>query len=263
MRQTFFDPDDAAGPAAVGPSPAAAYPHGPPGASNNAACSSETGTARAEIAGETVHLLPERALHWPAGRTLFVADVHLGKAATFRARGLPVPAGTTQANLDRLTALIDRHAPQRLVVLGDFLHAADSRTPGLLTALQRWRARHAGLDIVLVRGNHDSHAGDPPPALGIHVVDEPYRLGPFAGCHHPQLHATCCVLAGHIHPALRLRGTGRDGLRLPCFSVEPGLVVLPSFGEFTGSHVLRPERARTLYAVGGGRVWRVPHLLPA
>jgi metallophosphoesterase superfamily enzyme len=43
---------------------------------------------------------------------------------------------------------------------------------------------------VLVRGNHDSRAGDPPASLGIRVVDEPFAVGPFAACHHPQRHET-------------------------------------------------------------------------
>ncbi len=37
-------------------------------------------------AGKPVQLLPERALWWPAGQALFVADLHLGKAATFPRR---------------------------------------------------------------------------------------------------------------------------------------------------------------------------------
>ncbi|TXD50975.1 DEAD/DEAH box helicase, partial [Ralstonia sp. TCR112] len=48
-----------------------------------------------QCAGETVWLLPERALWWPVQRMLMVADAHFGKAATFRARGVPVPAGST------------------------------------------------------------------------------------------------------------------------------------------------------------------------
>ena len=106
-------------------------------------------------AGEPVLLLPERALWWPARRTLLLADLHLGKAASFRAAGQPVPAGTTQRNLDRLDALIAVHGAQSLVVLGDFLHAAQARTPALLDALAHWRARHAALDITLVRGKGD------------------------------------------------------------------------------------------------------------
>ena len=30
-------------------------------------------------AGESLHLLPEHALWWPAGRTLFIADLHLAE----------------------------------------------------------------------------------------------------------------------------------------------------------------------------------------
>ena len=210
------------------------------------------------IAGEPLRLLPDPALWWPVGATLFVADLHIGKAAVFRARGLPVPAGTTQANLARLADLVARHAARRLVILGDFLHAAESHTPSVLAALEVWRRAHADLEIVLIRGNHDSHAGDPPASLGIAVVEEPWLLGPFACCHHPQRHASHHVLAGHVHPAVRLRGPGRDALRLPCFSSGEGLTLLPAFGGFTGTHVLAPEPGRALFAVGGGRVWPVP-----
>ena len=55
-----------------------------------------------QCAGETVWLLPERALWWPAQRMLMVADAHFGKAATFRARG--VPAGVFGAGAQQ-------HAP--------------------------------------------------------------------------------------------------------------------------------------------------------
>jgi len=210
------------------------------------------------IADHDVHLLPDPALWWPEGNTLFIADLHMGKAAVFRARGLPVPSGTTGSDLQRLDALLARQPARRLVILGDFLHAAESRTPAVLAALQAWRLSHPGLEIVLVRGNHDSHAGDPPSSLGIEVVDEPWPLGPFACCHHPQRHAGRQVLAGHVHPAVRLRGPGRDSLRLPCFSHAPGLTLLPAFGGFTGTHVLAPAPGQQLFAVGDGRVWRVP-----
>ena len=133
-------------------------------------------------AGEHLQLLPERALWWPAARVLFVADLHLGKAATYRALGQPVPGGTTQENLSRLDALVAHHAPSQLVFLGDFLHAAEARTPAVMQALDSWRERHVDLAMTLVRGNHDSRAGDPPASLRIEVVEEPHLLGPFACC---------------------------------------------------------------------------------
>lgn len=213
-------------------------------------------------AGEALHLLPAHAIWWPAGETLFIADLHLGKAASYRALGQPVPGGTTRDNLARLDALIAQHRPQRLVCLGDFLHAASGRTPAVLQALSDWRARHRGVAMTLVRGNHDDRAGDPPPEAGIEVMDEPWLLGPFACCHHPRpdgdRHPTHFILAGHLHPAVHLSGRARDALRLPCFVSEPGQAVLPAFGAFTGGHALAAASERRFYAVGGDRVWEVP-----
>ena len=211
------------------------------------------------LAGTTVHLLPEGALWWPDGATLRIADLHLGKAATFRARGLPVPHGTTRGNLDRLTGLLERYPQaQRLVVLGDFLHAAEAHNSSVLRALAEWRTRHAEWELVLVRGNHDSHAGDPPPWLDARIVDEPWPLGPFACCHHPQRQPDALVLAGHLHPAALLRGGARDALRVPCFVHENGLLVLPAFGEFTGGHTVGLAPGRRIFAVAAGKVWALP-----
>jgi DNA ligase-associated metallophosphoesterase len=190
-------------------------------------------------------------------RMLFIADLHLGKAATFRALGQPVPAGTTLRNLARLDQLIERHGPAELVFLGDFLHAAQARTPELLLALDAWRGRHEALRCTLVRGNHDSHAGDPPASLDIAVVDEPHLVGPFACCHHPQRHPTHFVLAGHLHPACMLRGRGRDSVRLPCFVREGEQAILPAFGEFTGGWRVEAAPGRQFYAIGGDAVWAI------
>jgi len=218
----------------------------------------KTTSCQVHWAGQDLGLLADRALWWPARRVLFIADLHIGKAATYRALGQPVPGGTTQQNLARLDRLICTHQPQQLVFLGDFLHAAQARTPQVLAALQAWRAQHAQLAMTLVRGNHDSRAGDPPPALGIEVVNEPHLIGPFAACHHPQTHATHFVLAGHVHPVCTLHGRGRDRIRMPCFVSQDQQAILPAFGEFTGGWQVEAAPGRRFYGVGGDAVWALP-----
>src|SRR5690606_10144340 len=118
-------------------------------------------------------LLAEKAIYWPAEQALLIADIHFGKAAAYRRLGQPVPRGTTETNLERLDALLTRYACRKLIFLGDFLHAPESHAPATLTRLAEWRARRPQLEIILIRGNHDRRAGDPPKTLGIEVIAEP------------------------------------------------------------------------------------------
>lgn len=215
------------------------------------------GSLRLEILGESLLLLPERALFWQERRTLLVADTHWGKAATFRAGGIPVPRGTTTEGLRRLSAAANRTNAQRIVFLGDFLHARAGRVTATLAALGAWRTRHADLELVLVRGNHDREAGDPPPELGIACVDAPVFEGPFLFSHHPASAGGCYGIAGHLHPAVRLSGPARERQRLPCFWFGARGAVLPAFGEFTGLGDISPAPGDRIFMVAGDLVAEV------
>ncbi len=222
--------------------------------------SMRAGDAIVTLAGETVELLAERALFWPDARTLFVADVHLGKAAAFRAGGVAIPRGSTASDLARLDALIERTAALRLVVLGDFLHAAAGRVPALHAAFARWRATHAALSITLVRGNHDQRAGDPPPAWGIDVVSDPHPLAPFVLCHEPVTPRTGHALCGHVHPGVCINRGARESVRLPCFVLGRRRTLLPAFGRLTGLAIVAPVSRETIVAVAGSTLFALPSL---
>jgi DNA ligase-associated metallophosphoesterase len=203
-----------------------------------------------DLAGDTVILLPQKALYWPRRKTLVIADIHFGKAAAFRAQGVPVPRGTTSENLGRLDELLARLEVESIVFLGDFLHARAAHAAATLAAMQAWRERQGALQLVLVRGNHDRHAGDPAAALRITMVDEPYAVDGFSFCHHPDIAAPGYVLAGHVHPVVVL-SSRLDSLRLPCFLVGPTRMILPSFGAFTGGHPVQALAGERVYASSG------------
>jgi DNA ligase-associated metallophosphoesterase len=209
--------------------------------------------ARATVAGEELLLLAERAAYWPARSTLLVADPHLGKAAAFRFAGLFVPPGTTAAALSRLSRLLVATAAERIVFLGDFLHAAEGRSGQMFGAVAAWRLSHAAIGMTLVRGNHDRRAGDPPSELGFEVVDV-LEDGPFTLTHHPSIVDGRYVLAGHIHPCVRVRGPGRERERLPCFWFGRETGVLPAFGEFTGCAEVTPGEGDRVWVVAGAEV---------
>jgi metallophosphoesterase superfamily enzyme len=115
-----------------------------------------------------------------------------------------------------------------------------------------------------VRGNHDCHAGDPPPELRIECVDEPHLEAVFVLTHHPQDSRHGYVLAGHIHPAVRLVGRARQSASLPCFWFAKGCAVLPAFGSFTGTATVDVARDDRVFVIADGRVLDVsPGRAPA
>jgi uncharacterized protein len=201
------------------------------------------GALPVEIGGEALIAMPERALWWPARQVLFVADLHLGKGAAFRAAALPVPEGSTAATLQKLTLLIKSLKPKTVVLLGDLWHSKWARDDGTLQRFQEWRREHMYMDVVLTIGNHDARSG---PLEGDELrMTEEYRIGPFICTHHPQERADGYVLCGHLHPAAELEGKGRQNVRLPCFWVCEHYSVLPAFGELTGTATVSPcESAR-------------------
>ncbi len=198
-----------------------------------------------QVAGTWLRLLPQRAVHLPAHNMLLVADAHIGKAVSFRRLGVPVPGGTTTETLLRLSAALAACDAKHIVFLGDLLHSARSRAAATWAAVAAWREAHPAVELTLVRGNHDSHAGDPPPDWRVRCVNGPLHVGgasSLALSHHPDPVDGAYVLAGHVHPAVRLgaglRGLAHDSLRLPCFHFGPHVGVLPAFGAFTGMHVM-------------------------
>ena len=214
-----------------------------------------------ELGGTRVVLLAQRAAWLADLATVLVADVHIGKAASFRSLGTPVPEATTGGTLARLTEVLRLTGAQHLVVLGDLQHSAHARNAAPLRAFSEWRAVHHEIALTLVAGNHDERAGAPPASWRVRVVREPFDITPGLGLvHHPASVPGRYALAGHVHPAVLLGGRGPGTLRLPCFHLGADCGVLPAFGEFTGSHVVRPLPGERVFVVADDEIreWPVP-----
>ncbi|MGF6413812.1 ligase-associated DNA damage response endonuclease PdeM [Paraburkholderia sp. MM5482-R1] len=183
------------------------------------------------------------------GRPLVLSSLRACFDPALRARGIPVPTGSTAENLLRIERLITEFEPATLVFLGDLLHARESLSTLTLDALHAWCARHASRRVVLVEGNHDRHAGALPLTLDVESVREPWHIGAWALCQRPHAVDHAYVLAGHVHPVFRI-ATRTDSVRVPCFRFGIDRGVLPAFGSFTGG-------ARETGRVLGERVFLV------
>jgi DNA ligase-associated metallophosphoesterase len=209
-------------------------------------------TPRRDSAAPDILLLTGRAALVPASRTLLVADLHLGKAATFRRAGIPVPEGSAQRDLERLGQLVRSHDVRRLVVLGDLFHAKGGCTPEVFAEFAALRRQIATTAVVLVLGNHDRAAGQLPDALGLDAclpcLDEP----PFHFVHEPATGVTASdkdlfTIAGHLHPTVAIQSPSGDRLADRCFVADSSLLVLPAFGSFTGGHRMEPSEGRQFW----------------
>ena len=235
------------------------------GSDGDALRAGEAGSGcRVEWCGEELVLLADRAVWWARTGTICVADVHLGKAAAFRSGGVPVPEAATGADLQRLSGLVKRYGARRVVILGDLLHARSGRADVTMDAFGAWRAAHRNVDMLLVRGNHDRSAGDPPVEWNVRVVDEPHAEegdGRIVLAHDPEVDTSRIgdergMLCGHIHPGVTMLGAART-LRAKCFWLRKSVGVLPAFGSFTGGKAIRPASGDRVFAVGPDGVHEV------
>ena len=206
-----------------------------------------------ELAGETVELLAERGLWRPRARTLIVTDTHWGQRATARHADLSVPLGATD-DVERLTRMLEATRAERLVFLGDIIHARQGRHPETLERIAAWRARHAQLAVDLVRGNHEYRAGDPPAEWRFNCRDEPFADGPFALRHTPGREPGRYVLAGHLHPKTRRRGKNGGPRKLACFRIGEASAILPAFSALAGGGGFQPAAGERVFVIEEGEV---------
>ena len=207
--------------------------------------------------GKDLILLADKSIFWPSQKTLFIADPHFGKAATFRNAGIPVPERTTQEDCERLSRLIEETNSTTIIFLGDFFHARVGKTKVVKEILFQWRTALPNLKIHLIRGNHDLNSGDPWPELQIQCHSDPW---PFSGveCRHlPVERSGNPYLAGHIHPGFSLKGKGKSSIRSPCFHLNDSKIILPAFGSFTGLQNVKPTPGDEVYLTNGIEIVKI------
>lgn len=204
------------------------------------------------LAGERLMLCPSGVLIWPSEGLLAVADLHLEKGSHHARRGRMLPPYDTRETLTRLAHTLRRHAPRRIVFLGDSFHDDDGAhrmAPEDRTLLTRLLAP---LQVTWVLGNHD-------PALPSHLpgaMTDAFQHGPLIFRHiggGEVARYGQAEISGHFHPKASMEVRGGFVTR-PCFLTEARRVVLPAFGAYTGGLDVR-DPALAALAPRGGRVF--------
>lgn len=200
-------------------------------------------------------LLPEKAIFWQKRKTLLVADLHIGKAGHFRKHGIGVPEKVNDNNLQRLSSLLESTKTEHLIILGDLFHSDINREWQKFIA---WRKKNPELEVSLIVGNHDILENQNYHA-GLINLFKKLSLGPFLMVHDlnelPKQNSNDnYILSGHIHPAVQLKGRGRQTMTLPCFYFGQESGILPAFGSFTGTHVIEPKQEDQVYVIADSHI---------
>jgi putative SbcD/Mre11-related phosphoesterase len=191
-----------------------------------------------------------------AERALVVADVHAGIEQALRAEGVSLDSRAGERR-ERLLSLVERTDPDRVVFLGDLMHAIGD--PGgaergeIEVLLERLDDR--GVRATLAKGNHD---GDIESWIDCEVTDgDGIRVGDVGFAHGhtwptPDVLGSEVVCVGHEHPAVRLedavggsrveRAWLRGALDPTAFADRGGgaaddaeLIVFPVFNDLAGA----------------------------
>lgn len=201
-------------------------------------------TLQIEINNQVFVLHNSGALYWVEKRMLLISDVHLGKISHFRKHGMALPTGAIFKNFYKLDKVIDHFSPEKICFLGDLFHSTLNNEWHLFS---EWVNR-IELPIILIVGNHDIINPKRYNDLNINVVSE-WVIENFLLIHDPAVRDGMFTFSGHIHPSVRLMGKGRQFLKLSCFFRSFNQMILPAFGEFTGTYVMHPKEEDVVYVV--------------
>ncbi len=232
----------------------------------NAAVAAASGTASPAFMLGRLAVVPDLsgALWLPDERTLVVADLHLEKGSAYAARGVFLPPYDSTATLAALAAVILRHAPLRVIALGDSFHDREAEARISESDLATLRRLQAGRDWLWVTGNHD-------PQISLMMGGDTADSIDLAGVtlrHEPDAREIGFEIAGHLHPAAKVRMRGR-ALRRRCFALSARRCVMPAMGAYAGGLNLRDAAFHPLlgqgfsaHLLGDARLFRIdPRLL--
>jgi len=155
-------------------------------------------------------LLPQPAalVKTPKTKTLLIADPHLGWEMQLQEKGIHVPSQTPKI-LNKLSVIITKYKPDRLVILGDVKYTVVSHEFGEWQDIPDFFNKLSGCigSIAVVRGNHDANL-EPLlpenveflPATGAVIGD----VGVFHGHKWPSPALLGCktLVMGHLHPVV-------------------------------------------------------------
>jgi uncharacterized protein len=197
------------------------------------------------IRHEEFYLLPQKAVYRPVQKQLIIADIHLGKASHFRKKGIAMPVQSHLRDIDKLQFLLNKWAPETVIILGDLFHSEYNNEWLWFKSLLR---ENPTVQFILLQGNHDILPRGTykiPNLLHIGLLEEQHYL--FS--HHPLSDIPKLNICGHVHPGVKVSGIAKQSVTLPCFYITESHFIVPAFGDLTGLKLMEITEDAMFYLV--------------
>ncbi|MDB5280019.1 ligase-associated DNA damage response endonuclease PdeM [Ferruginibacter paludis] len=201
------------------------------------------------IYNNTFLLSADRCIFWEEEKILILSDLHLGKTGHFRKAGIAIPQAVFKEDMQRLVSQLQSFKPRQVIIIGDMFHSESNKEHEFFL---KWRQDFASLPIHLVKGNHDILKKEWYALADITIHTCELLIGDFVFVHDV---VDCTVpdhgyiFSGHIHPAVTIRGLGKQSLSFPCFYFGMRYAVLPAFSKFTGTFTIEPKAGENVFAL--------------
>ncbi|NWF87261.1 metallophosphoesterase [Candidatus Bathyarchaeota archaeon] len=154
---------------------------------------------------------PAALLKTQKTRTMVIADLHIGWEMALSEKGIHVPTQMPKL-LNKLTNLISKYKPEKLLILGDVKYTVATADMGEWHDIPDFfsELKKQVKDISIIRGNHDGNLEPLLPenikvlsSTGVAIGD----IGFFHGHRWPSPALLKCktLVMGHVHPIIVFR----------------------------------------------------------
>ncbi len=165
-----------------------------------------------------VWLDARRAVYFSKTKSLAVADLHWGYAASHRAAGNLLPTWGDAEIAHGLSRLISDYQPREMIWVGDSLHALSGRSPAEAFL------RDSPVPVAILPGNHDRKWN---------VAKEPTTSRGAYFFHHGdaalEIPSDRIEVIGHFHPAFNWYDGAGGRVKLPALVRSARKIILPAF----------------------------------
>lgn len=200
---------------------------------------------------QTLWLSASRCIFWEEESALIVSDLHFGKSGHFRKSGIGIPQNIFKEDLQNLFSQIQFFHPKTLLITGDMFHSSANKE---LDFFLKWRNDFPAIDFILIRGNHDILPKKFYKESNIEVIENQFSIKKFCFTH--DINTTChdeekdlFTFSGHVHPGIKMKGSGNQTVMLPCFYFGRKYAIMPAFSAFTGLAKIKPLQNDHVFAL--------------